>query len=79
MPKDQLAALVIAARKRAGFATRYAFAKAAGVRVSTIDGIEGGKTSPSVATLEKIMDAIDWKVLVTFRPRKRIRKAKAKP
>ena len=73
MPKKQLADLVVAARKRAGYSTRYKFARAAGVAGSTLSGIERGETSPSVETLEKIMDAIGWDVLVTFRPRKRKR------
>ena len=73
MSKDALAALVIAARKRAGFTSRYAFAKAAGVAVSTLAGIERGETSPSVETLEKIMNAIGWDVAVPFRPRKKRR------
>lgn len=73
MPKDQLAARVVAARKRAGYTTRYQFAKAAGVAKSTLAGIETGETSPSVETLEKLMDAIGWDVDVTFRPRKRKR------
>ncbi len=70
MPRHQLAALVIAARKRAGYDTRYQFAKAADVPASTLRDLENGKTSPSVETLEKIMHAIDWDVVVTFQPRK---------
>ena len=73
MPRDQLAALVVAVRKRAGYTSRRQFSQAAGVPVSTLAGIERGDTSPSVETLEKIMDPIGLEVVVTFRPRKRLR------
>ncbi len=79
MPKDQLAALVIAARKRAGFPTQYAFCKATGISSGTISDIESGKSSPSVKTLGKLMNAIDVDVVVMFRSRKKPRKAKSKP
>lgn len=71
MPKDQLAALIVAARKRAGYKTRYQFARAAGVATSTLGSIETGAASPTVETLEKIMNAIGWDVAVSFAPRRR--------
>ena len=73
MPKDALAALIIAARKRAGYDSRYEFAKVAGVAKSTLDLIESGQANPTIETLEKIMGAIGLDVVVTFRPRKKKR------
>jgi transcriptional regulator with XRE-family HTH domain len=70
MPRDELAALLIAARKKAGYKTLYALAKATGISHATLHGIEHGTRSPSVETLEMIMNAIGWNVDVTFRPRK---------
>lgn len=73
MPRDQLAALLIAARKTAGYPTLYAMAKDTGISHATLHGIEHGTRSPTVETLEMVMDAIGWDVTVTFRPRKKTR------
>lgn len=78
MPRDELAALIIAARKRAGYKTRYQLAQASGVATSTLGSIETGAVSPTVETLEKIMDAIGCDFIVTFRPRK-ANKRKSQP
>jgi len=71
MPRDQLAALVTAARKRAGHKTVYAWHKATGMSVSSIYDIESGRTAPTVENLERIMDAIGWDVVVMFKQRKK--------
>ena len=68
--KSQLAAQIVAARKEAGYETRHQFAKVAGVAKSTLDLIETGQANPTIKTLKKIMNAIDYEVDVTFRPRK---------
>lgn len=73
MPRDQLAALVTAARKRAGFKTIYAFCRETGISTGTMSAVESGQISPTVENLERIMDAIGWDVDVTFRPRKKKR------
>ena len=64
-----LPALVTAARKGAGYATIYAMATATGLPLKTLSDIERGISSPSIDTLARIMDAIDWKMSVDFKPR----------
>jgi transcriptional regulator with XRE-family HTH domain len=69
MPRDQLAALLIAARKKAGYPTVYAMAKATDLPITTLQETEAGNRSPTLETLERIMDAIGLEVVVTFQPR----------
>ena len=71
MSRKQLAARIVAARKRAGYSSRYQLRDVSGVATSTLGSIENGEVSPSVETLEKIMKAIGWQVNVTFRPETR--------
>ena len=79
MPRDQLAALVVAARKQAGYETLYACCKATGISTGTLSDIESGRHAPTVENLERVMDAIGCNVVVTFPPRKRKRKRSDKP
>ncbi len=66
MSRQEIASLVTAARKRAGYDTIYAFCKATRLSTGQLAEIESGTSSPSVATLEKIFSAIGWHVTVTF-------------
>lgn len=70
MSKEKIASLITAARKRAGYRTMYEFCKRTGMSIGHLHEIENGVSSPSVGTLEKYFDTIDWDVVVTFRPRK---------
>jgi len=66
--KPQLAAQIQAARKKAGFKTLYALHKETGTSLATLQRVESGESSPTVKTLENLMNAIGWEVEVTFRP-----------
>lgn len=70
MPRDQLAALFQAARKKAGYRNCYHIYQKTGISTATLYAIERGDSSPTVATLERIFNAIGWDVVITFRPRK---------
>ncbi len=70
MSRSEMASLITAARKRAGYETIYAFCKKTGLSTGLISGIERGINSPSLDTLEKIFDAIGWDVVLKFRRRK---------
>ncbi len=66
----EIGLLITAARKRAGYKTVYAMAKATGLSPGHIAELERGKFSPSLDTLERILAAIGWEVVVIFRPQK---------
>lgn len=70
MPREELAQLFMAACKRAGFDTVYAINKETDISTSTLDAIKYGTSSPTVETLERIMDVIGCDVVIKFRPRK---------
>ncbi len=69
MPRQALAALFRVACKRAGHTSGYQIAKATGLSQSTVHAILHGESSPTVETLERAMGAIDWELLLEFRPR----------
>jgi len=56
--RAMLARDIIRARRGAGL-TQAQLAKLAGVRVETVNRLEGGKHSPNVATLDKIHRALE--------------------
>ena len=68
---NDIATLVTAARRRAGYRPIYAMAKATGLPKSLLRDIEKGVSSPSIETLTRIMDAIEWDVIVGFQPRRK--------
>jgi transcriptional regulator with XRE-family HTH domain len=70
----EIGALVRVARERAGYKTRYAFCQATGISAGQLSLIERGVNSPTISTLERIMDAIGWEVRVEFRPVRRKKK-----
>lgn len=70
MPRKKLASMIVAARKLAGYDTRYQLHKKTGVPMSTLGSIERGECSPTVETMERIMKSIGREVVVTFRERK---------
>lgn len=49
-------------------------AKATGLSQGQLNELEHDHYSPSIDTLEKIMQAIGWEVVVQFRPQKREKK-----
>jgi transcriptional regulator with XRE-family HTH domain len=61
--------LITAARKRAGYKTIYQMAQATGLSQGQLYEYEAGTRSPSIESLQRIFDAINWEVLVTFRAR----------
>ena len=83
---EELGLLVQAALRRAGHTkldgsgevSYYAAAMATRVNNVTLARICRGEVSPSVATLERIFDAIGWDVVVAFRPRKNRAKRRTK-
>lgn len=76
-PSD-LGLLIQAALTRAGAVGRdgrtfsaYRAAKLTGIHSRDIGRIISGQVSPSIATLERLFDAVGWEVAVSFFPRNR--------
>ena len=69
--REELGALFRAARIKAGYESVYQMSQATGISTATIDGIERGNRSPSIETLEMVLDAIGWDVMVVFKPRRK--------
>jgi transcriptional regulator with XRE-family HTH domain len=63
-----LASAVIAARNRAGL-TQQALARKMGTTQPVVARLEGGRTRPSMRTLERLAEATGSRLLIRFEPR----------
>ena len=63
--------------KKLGFRTCYAAARAIGMDSKQLSQILKGQVSPTIRTLERIFDAVNYDVVVNFEFRRRNQDAKS--
>ena len=75
MPTNkQLSRLIRSVCKKAKITTPYQLTLKCGIPPTTAAALFHGTRSPRVETLDKLMDALGWEMVVAFRPKPEIRR-----